>query len=905
MILSRYRKRLHLRLLIVLGLLIFQIGHSLPSAFAHNGTVLSAFARTTVTINGALGTSEWITAATTTFTITTHTGTIYVMNDNTNLYIAIKITDPTPGNDQITLFFDNNHNGNWADGTPGEDLINYFSPPAVSTGFHDEFESSVGTNLDTNDGGTSDGGGAAGTVTGNNIYEFSHPLCSGDSHDFCLSSSQSVGFAMRYFHDNSFEGDWPVAVSHGTSASSWADIRIAGALGNINIYPAAGAQREPELAVNPAKTSNIVVGFNDRAVGAPGIRYVYTTNGGGIWTNGGGLPQGSLAGSICCDSWLDFDSAGNLFFAGMTFNNEIAVWVGTPNGAGDVGPAGFSSPVIVASSNGDKPALAVDRTGGTNNGKVYVVWTDFYTAPGAASACVPSTGTNCNDRIRMRVGTFSGGTLTFASAITVSPGSSNFNQGPQVAVASNGDVYAVYASMTTISIPTANQILYSRSTNGGSSFATTGGLVTSVTPVSWCISNTYNGARHSSFPSLAITPSGTLIVVWADTRWGDDDVLMVRSATQGSSWSTPILVNNDKAASTTNGRDQFMPSVTATPGGSVDVIFYDRRDDPGDTLLSLYHATSSNDGVSISSNQEVTTALSDPNVFGHNHCPTGLGDYVALTSSGGLFGDTLHMVWTDARNGNTSPRDYNTDIFYAQKYYGLFISIPYHILFPARNVYNYIAQKTLLIPMRILSAEGFNGSIILSADVPPGADYSFSQNQQRPPFNTTLTVMTTGLQAGDYPITVHADDGSGNIKNSTLNMSIMDKAFIVLSASLTDPGHLLGVQGQGFTASSNIQISFDGVTLATAQSDGQGSFSATITVPQNTPDGTHSVTAKDSTKQASATVTSPTPAAEEAETGAPLPPPTAAPTLEPVALILITALVTLMATRMRLGKRRT
>ncbi len=145
------------------------------------------------------------------------------MNDLSNLYIAISISDSSPGDDYIGVFFDNNHNGNWPDVSPGEDAVVFFPPPA----FYDLYESSAGTNNDVNDGGTSDGSGARGTTASTNVFEFSHPLCSGDSHDFCLSAGQTVGFAVRYFHDGVFTGDWPAPVEHGSSASRWADIVVA------------------------------------------------------------------------------------------------------------------------------------------------------------------------------------------------------------------------------------------------------------------------------------------------------------------------------------------------------------------------------------------------------------------------------------------------------------------------------------------------------------------------------------------------------------------------------------------------------------------------------------------------------------------------------------------------------
>jgi hypothetical protein len=78
-----------------------------------------------------------------------------------------------------------------------------------------------------------------------------------------------------------------------------------------------------------------------------------------------------------------------------------------------------------------------------------------------------------------------------------------------------------------------------------------------------------------------------------------------------------------------------------------------------------------------------------------------------------------------------------------------------------------------------------------------------------------------------------------------------------LSASSTTvpPGGSITVSGQGFGANEpvNVDLHSTPVLLATPQTDANGTFTTTVTIPSNTPMGTHTITA---TGQQSGVVTS-------------------------------------------------
>ena len=95
--------------------------------------------------------------------------------------------------------------------------------------------------------------------------------------------------------------------------------------------------------------------------------------------------------------------------------------------------------------------------------------------------------------------------------------------------------------------------------------------------------------------------------------------------------------------------------VSVSPNGRVDIMWYDKRPDPNNYPLDVFFAFT-RDGTTISANVRVTGVSSDPAVW-----PAFLGDYNGMASTD----RTAYPVWADMRNGETSPRDFNQDIFTA------------------------------------------------------------------------------------------------------------------------------------------------------------------------------------------------------------------------------------------------
>lgn len=154
--------------------------------------------------------------------------------------------------------------------------------------------------------------------------------------------------------------------------------------------------------------------------------------------------------------------------------------------------------------------------------------------------------------------------------------------------------------------------------------------------------------RSFALPSLAVDRSGgpfdgSLYVAWMDHSGDDAEVLLTRSR-DGTTWSEPRRIHDDAPDS---GFDQFMPALSVGPDGTVDAVWYDRRDDPENHLFDLYHAYSLDGGATWSQNLRVSEVSSDEQYSHHQNGMVFLGDYIDLDSGPGR----AYPVWVDTRAG--------------------------------------------------------------------------------------------------------------------------------------------------------------------------------------------------------------------------------------------------------------
>src|SRR5918996_4278141 len=202
-------------------------------------------------------------------------------------------------------------------------------------------------------------------------------------------------------------GSDPGIVECNSDASSSAVVPAAGGDSDPNDGGGERQGNEPFVAVDPTNPSQIAVGWNDYcltdfAAGWEG--FAFSTNGGASWTDSlvPGYPQDTspegqespLFGrqAFAGDPIAAFDNAGNLFVGGIAFNRAgaingdvyVATYLTDPHLSGY--PVDYERTLVVGRGTPsrnfqgvfqDKPMLEVDRTGGANDGNVYVCWSRF------------------------------------------------------------------------------------------------------------------------------------------------------------------------------------------------------------------------------------------------------------------------------------------------------------------------------------------------------------------------------------------------------------------------------------------------------------------------------------------------------------------------------------------------
>ncbi len=81
------------------------------------------------------------------------------------------------------------------------------------------------------------------------------------------------------------------------------------------------------------------------------------------------------------DPALAVDAAGNFYFATLAQDSLGNSFIGVAKSTAIVPAVTFGAPVLIPglTANGfqDKELIAVDATGGSQSGNVYVVWTEF------------------------------------------------------------------------------------------------------------------------------------------------------------------------------------------------------------------------------------------------------------------------------------------------------------------------------------------------------------------------------------------------------------------------------------------------------------------------------------------------------------------------------------------------
>ncbi len=379
-------------------------------------------------------------------------------------------------------------------------------------------------------------------------------------------------------------------------------------------------QNETPGAASPLNMDIVLAGANDYRDGDASGGFYRTTDGCNTWfdalvTRGPTAYNYDAAG----DPVTSVDNTGRMYVAYIAFDrsdeeNGLYVQTSTDNGLN------WSDPAVVVEHRGpgshdfeDKPYAACDYSPGSpyeNN--YYITWTKFtYGAPIYFSRSTD-------------------GGASFSTPAQISTSLSCQFSCP--AVGPNGEVYAVWFDYS------GSYIKFDRSTDGG---LTWGPDITVTSLDDDFPSNPCGTFRTPSYPVIGCDISGGpyngwIYVCWADARGGDPDIYFCRSTDGGTSWSTPIVVNDDGTS-----RWQWWQWMAVHPTtGAIGMSWLDRREDPAGCEYRTYATVSSDGGATWLANFPVSDIASDPSGS------TWLGDYCGTT----FRTDGFYSVWVDMRN---------------------------------------------------------------------------------------------------------------------------------------------------------------------------------------------------------------------------------------------------------------
>jgi hypothetical protein len=381
----------------------------------------------------------------------------------------------------------------------------------------------------------------------------------------------------------------------------------------------AGFSTEPSIAVNPQKPSQILTAFQVPASVA------YSEDSGGNWE----FPTGTAPENykMSGDVSVAYDILGHAILCYFAFDKlgTTKYWAhnATRNGI-------FVRRSLDGGKTWEANAVPVDeqatRPEMLFEDKPYLIADDNPNSPYAGSLYVGWTEFSLTKSVILFSRSKDGG-ITWSAPFEISsheglPRDDNGSvEGFAAAAAPNGLLYAIWADGDSIALATSR--------DGGITF-TPSRKILDVAPPYFKVDYV---DRSNGFPQIGIDPrTGKVFVTWSDYRDGDADIFCITSPDRGRNWSRPVRVNSDPLH---NGADQFLQWLAIDPvDGAANIVFYDRRDDPGNRRAAVFLARST-DGGQTFANYAWETPFDPESAF--------LGDHTGLTA----FDGRVYGAWTE------------------------------------------------------------------------------------------------------------------------------------------------------------------------------------------------------------------------------------------------------------------
>lgn len=407
---------------------------------------------------------------------------------------------------------------------------------------------------------------------------------------------------------------------------------------NFRPYPTNNTtQSEMSIDIHPTNNQILLLGANATPWPVGGTIYgtgTYWTLNGGTTFGGFDDPQ-SWYGRNNGDPAAAIGANGN-FYMGFIDAGSVAgqgIAVSTNNGTS------WTKYVVAPPPNSsilDKNHLTVDKKATSPYvNRLYAAWTNF--------------GTASPNYYRLEGRYSSNNGQTWSSSVRISGESGQYlDQGVNLQTGPNGEVYAVWAIYDGTSVTNGEDAIgFNVSTDGGATWGTARRIYSAVNFGIRGNLTSKGSIRVSSFPVLAVDRNtGMMYVTWPQRgvapAGSDPDIVCIRSTDGGTTWSTPVRVNQDPI---NNGKDQYYPWATVDQSsGHLYIVYYDSRNVANDSA-QVYVSRSIDGGLTFEDVLVMDSKFKPATITG---LASGYqGDYIGVTAANG----TVYPLWADNRTG--------------------------------------------------------------------------------------------------------------------------------------------------------------------------------------------------------------------------------------------------------------
>jgi len=422
-------------------------------------------------------------------------------------------------------------------------------------------------------------------------------------------------------------------------------------------------------------TGNLYVTNTTFTASGDQIDFYRSTNGGRTWSSAQtlssafdeGLVQGSRpAVGPNGEVYVTWSAIGQLndfdymrfrrsLDGGVTFDPEVDACQFISN-------FGSGAPAFNRERGISFPSIAVDRTTGANRGRIYVAWNEswdwlndgFPALPGVTRADSDPLNNNTTNNTTGTANPFTVGQVLRGTLQTT--GGATDQDYFSVALAAGERIFVYADSFTSGRAFTLR--LFAPSPDGAQRLTYAAKLDSTSTQnyAVWIFQAPAAGTYYLRIAGISRRTMNYRIRTTAGVKGAelgrDQRDALVSWSDDGSSWSTPVLMNDDAV-----GFDNWLPEVAVGGDGLPYGMWFDHRNDTYGSRAHIYLARSTNGGATWGANARASDVQSNFTTAASNIAPN-QGDYNHITASA----TEILPAWSDGRVASPDVNVYVTGI---------------------------------------------------------------------------------------------------------------------------------------------------------------------------------------------------------------------------------------------------